>query len=121
MRQFGRRCSIPVTRGENEPDAALFQQASDFVAVASVHVDVEDRGVDPSKIEVSSLAAGDFIAPNTADPEPRRQAFRKLKGLFTVCKGMIPMKVISMGMSDDFEIAIEEGSTMVRLGRAIFT
>ena len=61
------------------------------------------------------------IAPNTADPEPRRQAFRKLKGLFTVCKGMIPMKALSMGMSDDFEIAIEEGSTMVRLGRAIFT
>ena len=35
--------------------------------------------------------------------------------------GMItPLPVISMGMSDDFEVAVEEGATVVRLGRAIF-
>ena len=60
------------------------------------------------------------------DAEQARSQFKKLKGLFSVCRGMkknagtLEMKYLSMGMSDDFEIAIEEGSNMVRLGRAIF-
>ncbi len=64
------------------------------------------------------------MAPDAADPAPRRAAFKMLKGLFGVCKTMkypaLEMKYLSMGMSDDFEIAIEEGSNMVRIGRAIF-
>jgi uncharacterized pyridoxal phosphate-containing UPF0001 family protein len=54
----------------------------------------------------------------------RRIAFKKLKGIFSVCKGLkhpnVQMQHLSMGMSDDFETAIEEGSNMVRIGRAIF-
>jgi hypothetical protein len=64
------------------------------------------------------------IAPNAEDVPTRRAAFKKLKGVFTVLKSMkserFQMKTLSMGMSDDFEIAIEEGSNMVRLGRALF-
>ncbi len=64
------------------------------------------------------------MAPNVADPEPRRQAFKKLKGLFGVCKSIktenMQMRYLSMGMSDDFEIAVEEGANMVRLGRVLF-
>ncbi len=64
------------------------------------------------------------IAPNTEDMEARRASFKKLKGVFTVLKSMkgerFQMKYLSMGMSDDFEAAIEEGSNMVRVGRAIF-
>lgn len=64
------------------------------------------------------------IAPNTPDVEARRASFKKLKGLFGVCKGMksdnFQMTHLSMGMSDDFEVAIEEGSTMVRIGTALF-
>ena len=64
------------------------------------------------------------IAPNTPDPEARRAAFKKLKSIFIVLKGMkserFQMQTLSMGMSDDFEIAVEEGSNLVRLGRAIF-
>ena len=64
------------------------------------------------------------IAPNTEDAEARRASFKKLKGVFTVLKSMkgerFEMKHLSMGMSDDFEIAVEEGSTMLRLGRALF-
>lgn len=65
------------------------------------------------------------IAPNTDDGQVRRDAFKKLKGVFTVLKSMkserFEMKILSMGMSDDFEIAIEEGSNMVRIGRALFS
>lgn len=64
------------------------------------------------------------MAPNTEDAGPRREAFKKLKGLFIVCKGLkhpgVEMQTLSMGMSDDYEIAVEEGANMVRIGRALF-
>ena len=64
------------------------------------------------------------IAPNTEDMQARRASFKKLRGVFTVLKSMkgerFQMKYLSMGMSDDFETAIEEGSNMVRVGRALF-
>lgn len=74
-----------------------------------------------SQIQVMGLMG---IAPHTPDAVARRAAFKKLKGLFSVCKTLkserFEMKHLSMGMSDDYEIAIEEGSNMVRLGRALF-
>ena len=74
-----------------------------------------------SHVRVAGLMG---IAPNSPDPEVRRAAFKKLRNIFGVCKSMksdnFEMKHLSMGMSDDFEIAVEEGSTMVRVGRAIF-
>ena len=56
------------------------------------------------------------IAPWVTDPEEVRPAFRRLKEL---C-GSMGLDHLSMGMTGDFEVAIEEGSTMVRIGRAIF-
>ena len=64
------------------------------------------------------------MAPNSEDPAARREAFKKLRSIFSVCKSIkkenIKMKHLSMGMSDDFEVAIEEGANMVRLGRVLF-
>ena len=56
------------------------------------------------------------VAPAAAGPEAVRPVFRELRDLATA-NGLADL---SMGMSDDFEVAIEEGATMVRLGRAIF-
>ena len=74
-----------------------------------------------ANIEVRGLMG---IAPNTPDPALRRGSFRKLRSLFGVCRGIkskhFKWQWLSMGMSDDFEIAIEEGSNMVRLGRVLF-
>jgi pyridoxal phosphate enzyme (YggS family) len=55
-----------------------------------------------------------------------REEFKKLHNYFTQLKtvyfsSMPDFKEISMGMSDDYEIAIEEGSTMIRVGSAIFS
>ena len=65
------------------------------------------------------------IAPNVAEEAPKREAFKKLRNIFIVLKGMkgerMRMQTLSMGMSDDFETAIEEGSNMVRIGRAFFS
>ena len=56
------------------------------------------------------------IAPLTDDAEDVRPVFRKLREL----RDSLGLKHLSMGMTDDFEVAIEEGATMVRIGRAIF-
>ena len=64
------------------------------------------------------------IPPHTEDPEGARPYFRKLRSLrakITQCKfPAVSMDQLSMGMSHDFEVAIEEGSTCVRIGTAIF-
>jgi hypothetical protein len=64
------------------------------------------------------------VGPLTGDQDKVRQAFRMLKGLFERLRAEkypgVVMKHLSMGMSGDFEAAIEEGSTMVRIGSAIF-
>lgn len=64
------------------------------------------------------------IPPFTDDPDGARPYFRRLRELRDQiaardCPG-VDMDVLSMGMSHDFEIAIEEGSTCVRVGTAIF-
>jgi pyridoxal phosphate enzyme (YggS family) len=61
------------------------------------------------------------VAP-FGDPEAARAAFRRLRGLRDRLEAEvgIPLPELSMGMSDDFELAIEEGATIVRLGRVIF-
>jgi PLP dependent protein len=64
------------------------------------------------------------VPPFTDDPEGARPYFRKLRELRdTIAVRKLPaiaMDQLSMGMSQDFEIAIEEGSTCVRVGTAIF-
>jgi pyridoxal phosphate enzyme (YggS family) len=56
------------------------------------------------------------VAPQVDDPEDVRPVFRRLREL----RDALGLQELSMGMTDDFEVAIEEGSTMVRVGRAIF-
>jgi hypothetical protein len=64
------------------------------------------------------------VPPFTEDPEGARQYFRLLRDLRDQIAARklpaIAMDVLSMGMSHDFEVAIEEGSTCVRVGTAIF-
>lgn len=61
------------------------------------------------------------IPPFFDDPEQARPYFRKLRKIADQAgKRGFPVKELSMGMTNDFEIAIEEGATMVRIGTAIF-
>ncbi len=74
---------------------------------------------DLKKIEIHGLMT---IAPWTPDPEKVRPIFQRMAGLKTRCEEILgaPLPHLSMGMSGDFEIAIEEGSTLVRIGTALF-
>jgi pyridoxal phosphate enzyme (YggS family) len=62
------------------------------------------------------------IAPYSTTPEKARPYFRRLRELRDECGERLgaPLPHLSMGMSGDFEIAIEEGSTIVRVGTALF-
>ena len=64
------------------------------------------------------------IARYSPDPEDARPCFKELKSLFEELKDRkeenFEMKYLSMGMSGDYEVAIEEGANIVRVGSAIF-
>ncbi|MFA7124032.1 MAG: YggS family pyridoxal phosphate-dependent enzyme [Candidatus Delongbacteria bacterium] len=74
-----------------------------------------------SRIKISGLMS---IGTFNEDPEDSRAEFRQMKELFDVAKnhdgGNIEIKYLSMGMSNDFEVAIEEGANIIRIGTAIF-
>lgn len=71
------------------------------------------------KIEIHGLMA---IPPYTPVADKARPYFRKLRELKEQAEATLgaPLPQLSMGMSGDFEVAIEEGSTMVRVGTALF-
>lgn len=66
------------------------------------------------------------VAPITANPEDARPIFRRLRDLRDELQWSVPLgadggwRHLSMGMTDDFEAAIAEGATIVRIGRALF-
>ncbi|MEO7716772.1 MAG: YggS family pyridoxal phosphate-dependent enzyme [Capsulimonas sp.] len=95
---------IEVHLGEEETKAGIApEQALDLAAEVSA-------------IPHLSLGGLMAIAPLDVDPRPY---FRQLRGLFNA----LPepnRRILSMGMSSDYETAIEEGTTMVRIGTAIF-
>lgn len=84
-------------------------------------LDLLSEITETTELKISGLMT---VGPRSTDESKIRSAFRELKSLYDSVSGSniegIEMKYLSMGMTNDFEIAIEEGSTMVRIGRAIF-
>ena len=74
-----------------------------------------------SNVRVKGLMT---IAPFVSNPEDNRIHFRKLRQLSVDIGSKnidnVHMKILSMGMTNDYEVAIEEGATMVRVGTGIF-
>jgi pyridoxal phosphate enzyme (YggS family) len=77
-----------------------------------------------SKLEHVRIKGLMTIAPFTDDPESNRVYFRKLRQLSVDIDAKnidnVSMSVLSMGMTGDYEVAIEEGATFVRVGTGIF-
>jgi len=71
------------------------------------------------RLEIHGLMT---VPPYTTDPEKARPHFRRLRELKARCEDLLgaPLPQLSMGMSGDFEVAIEEGATLVRIGTALF-
>jgi PLP dependent protein len=71
------------------------------------------------RLEIHGLMT---IPPWSPLPEKVRPVFQRLRDLKTECEQLLgaPLPQLSMGMSGDFEVAIEEGATIVRIGTALF-
>ncbi len=119
-------------------DAAAQSLSEKMPVLIEINVGGEaaKSGVAPGSKELEDLlaAAGGFgslefrglmtVPPYFDDPEAARPHFRRLRELRDQIAARhlhgVGMDVLSMGMSHDFEVAIEEGSTCVRVGTAIF-
>jgi pyridoxal phosphate enzyme (YggS family) len=78
--------------------------------------EVESAALEISKLPNLEIEGLMTIAPWVAEAEEVRPVFQRLREL---ARGL-GVEHLSMGMTDDFEVAIEEGATIVRIGRAIF-
>ena len=77
-----------------------------------------------SKLEHIRVKGLMTMGPRFGDPENSRPYFRRTKKIFNNIKKLnlpnVSMKTLSMGMTNSYKVAIEEGSNMVRIGTAIF-
>jgi pyridoxal phosphate enzyme (YggS family) len=79
---------------------------------------------DVSELEYIRLEGLMTMGPRFGNPEDVRPYFRRTRTIFEKIKGLnlpnVDMKYLSMGMTNSYRVAIEEGSNMVRIGTAIF-
>ncbi|MBL7135254.1 MAG: YggS family pyridoxal phosphate-dependent enzyme [Candidatus Marinimicrobia bacterium] len=77
-----------------------------------------------SELEHLRLEGLMTLGPIAGNPEQSRPYFREVRGFFEKIRGLnlprIEMKTLSMGMTNSYKVAIEEGANMVRIGTAIF-
>jgi hypothetical protein len=130
--------SVDALRLAEKLDAAARNLGKKLAVLIEINVGGEDAksGVAPGSLELEQLLLAALrleslvfrglmtVPPFTDDPQDARPYFRKLRELSDVISARkltaVNMDELSMGMSHDFEVAIEEGSTCVRVGTAIF-
>ena len=129
--------SVDSLRLAEEIQKEAVKKGVDIVPVLTeVNMAQEDSkdGIDASETEALVRAIAELpnlqvrglmtIAPFVDDPEENRVHFQAMRNLRDQLKAKnipgVEMTELSMGMTNDFEVAIEEGATMVRVGTAIF-
>jgi len=114
--------------------AAGGEKILEVLVQVNVAREATKHGAEESQVPAILGAAGSLrsvrvvglmiLPPAPADPEASRPAFRRLKELADRLAAErhenVSLRHLSMGMSDDFEVAVEEGATLVRIGRALF-
>jgi pyridoxal phosphate enzyme (YggS family) len=120
--------------------AEINKRASQHNIISNILIEL-NIGEEESKFGINENSVYDFVgsleqfenikvmgfmtvAPFCENPEDIRWVFKKMKEIFDKISAMnlknTQMKYLSMGMTNDFEIAIEEGSNIVRIGTAVF-
>ena len=128
--------ALDSLRLARELDKRCRQEGRTLDCFVQVNVSGEESkfGLDPDAVVglVEEMAAFEALrlvglmtlAAPAADPEDVRPQFAHLRRLAEACRALelprAPMTALSMGMSGDFEVAVEEGATHVRLGTALF-
>ena len=117
---------------EIDRQAAAAGRSIEILLQVNVSGEESKYGVDPDDAvalarEIGALTSVSLrglmaIAAELDDPEDVRPQFRQLREIRDRCAAEIgrPLPHLSMGMSGDFEVAIEEGATLVRVGTALF-
>ena len=127
--------SVRLARKLNSAASNLGKRLSVLIEV-NIGREVAKTGVAPDSAELEDLlnAAPELpsldlrglmtVPPYSDDREQSRPYFRKMRELFNHFAGRrlpaVRMEVLSMGMSHDYEVAVEEGATCIRVGTAIF-
>jgi PLP dependent protein len=126
--------SLPLA-AELDKRAGILGVKAEILAQINISEENTKSGVNPDEAFgfVESLSAYKnlniqglmTIAAPAQNPEEVRPEFRRMKRIFDevsvrIVKPNVQMRYLSMGMSGDFEVGIEEGSNMVRIGTAIF-
>lgn len=119
---------------EIDKQASKINKIQDILIEVNTSGETTKYGVKPEELTVLINSVSELnnvrvkglmtVAPVVDEPEKARPYFRILRELKDKINGLSTMNheliTLSMGMTDDFEVAIEEGSNMVRLGRALF-
>ncbi len=95
------------------------ESKSGYLSKDTLFADIEQLA-DFSHLKVKGFMT---IGPFTSDTKAIRQAFVLLRSVYEEAQSRfpeLPIQELSMGMTSDYEIAVEEGSTMVRIGTALF-
>ncbi|MCH8288398.1 MAG: YggS family pyridoxal phosphate-dependent enzyme [Candidatus Marinimicrobia bacterium] len=111
--------------GGNEKELLLevnsSEEESKFGVAPDAAIEMLEEITETTGLTINGLMT---VGPMSDDENVIRSAFKKLKSLFDRAASSnirgVNMNYLSMGMTNDFEIAIEEGSNMVRIGRALF-
>lgn len=111
--------------GANEKELLLevnsSEEESKFGVTPDAAIEMLEEITETTGLTINGLMT---VGPMSDDENVIRSAFKKLKSLFDRAASSnirgVNMNYLSMGMTNDFEIAIEEGSNMVRIGRALF-
>ena len=111
--------------GGNEKELLLevnsSEEESKFGVTPDAAIEMLEEITETTGLTINGLMT---VGPMSDDENVIRSAFKKLKSLFDRAASSnirgVNMNYLSMGMTNDFEIAIEEGSNMVRIGRALF-
>lgn len=86
--------------------------------------EAEELAVEISKLDNIRVKGLMTVAPFVENPEDNRECFKQMKKLFVDIKeknyNNIDMQYLSMGMTNDYEIAVEEGANIVRIGTGLF-
>lgn len=111
-----------------------FEKVTDVLVQVNVSGEKSKYGLKPAEVTDFVIAAQDLtgisvkglmtVAPMVGDPEEVRPVFRELYYLYRDIKKMeisgLQMSYLSMGMSNDYQVAIEEGANILRIGSGIF-
>jgi pyridoxal phosphate enzyme (YggS family) len=123
--ELARRLDRLVPEGRpGRPYPVLLQVNVDLDPAKAGFAPAELDAVLEAVLELPNLAIDGLMTVGrlTSDPTEARRTFRDLRATSERCRGRWSGlgPVLSMGMSDDFELAIEEGASVVRVGRALF-